>query len=236
MLNKLRTMLKNKLRRSKTPDPVPILQDINKVLHKVADKQDRLAERQARWEDRQTQQEDKQAQWEDKEVQWQNRHAKLNDALDKIGEQLGGVTNNLGKINEAFFRHALANERPVMIGKVPFNIILADQTYEANDKAMQCDLVLVNTKYIAIIEAKHYLHPNDVSRFDAKLRRALPDVLPAKYRHLQLIPAMACQGLSSQAEAEIQKYGFVLFRPRGERARIESAYLRIRPPIIAKKR
>ena len=236
MLNKLRTMLKNKLRRSKTPDPVPTLQNINKVLNKVGDKQDRLTERQARWKDRQTQQEDKQAQWEDKEMQWQNRHAKLNDALARSGEQLGGVTNNLGKINEAFFRHALANERPVMIGKVPFNIILADQTYEANGRAMQCDLVLVNTKYIAIIEAKHYLHPNDVSRFDAKLRRALPDVLPTKYRHLQLIPAMACQGLSSQAEAEIQKYGFVLFRPRGEKARIESAYLRIRPPIIAKKR
>ena len=116
MLNKSRKVLKHRIKRSKAHGPVPTLQDINKVLYKVGDKQDRLTDRQ---------------------IQWDNRHAEINDAIARIGEQLGGVTNNLGKINEAFFRHVLANERPVMIGKVPFNIILADQTYEANDKAMQ---------------------------------------------------------------------------------------------------
>ena len=212
--------------------PAPTLREIRKALKDVTDNQTRSDKRQekaqAEWENRQVE-------WENKQTEWQNRHAEIDDSLARIGQTVGGVTNNLGKITEEFFRQAMENEKLIVIDKATFDTVLADQTYKANGKAMQCDLVLVNKKYIAIIEIKHYLHPDDIGRFDEKLRAVLPEVLPAAYRHLQLIPAMACKGLSLRAKEEVQKYGFALLRPRGQKSKVESEHLRIRPPLVDKK-
>ena len=225
MLQQLLTMLRSKrTRRRRTQSPAPTLEDIRKVLKEAADIQERSAKRHAEWEIKQ----------EKAQADWENRHAKLDDSLARIGQTVGGVTNNLGKITEEFFRQAMENEKLIVIDKAKFDTVLADQTYKANGKAMQCDLVLVNKKYIAIIEIKHYLHPDDIGRFDEKLRAVLPEVLPAAYKHLQLIPAMACKGLSLRAKEEVQKYGFALLRPRGQRSKVESEHLRIRAPMTDK--
>ena len=205
--------------------PAPTLREIRKALKDVTDIQTRSDKRQ----------EKAQAEWENRQVEWENRHAKLDDSLARIGETVGGVTNNLGKMTEEFFQRAMENQKPVMIDTAKFNTVMADQTYKANGKAMQCDLVLVNKEYLVIIEVKHYLHPADIGRFNEKLQEVLPDVLPAKYKYLQLIPAMACRGLSSQAKEEVQKYGFALLRPSGQKSKVESEHLRIRPPLVDKK-
>ena len=219
---------------------------IDKITDKQADSENKQAKwenrqvewenRQAEWENRQVEWENRQVEWENKQTEWQNRHAEIDDSLARIGQTVGGVTNNLGKITEEFFRQAMENEKLIVIDKATFDTVLADQTYKANGKAMQCDLVLVNKKYIAIIEIKHYLHPDDIGRFDEKLRAVLPEVLPAAYKHLQLIPAMACKGLSLRAKEEVQKYGFALLRPRGQRSKVESEHLRIRPPVADKEK
>ena len=94
--------------------------------------------------------------------------------------------------------------------------------------------MLTNTRYLAIVEVKFYLHPDDVARFDTKLRQVLPEVLPAKYQHLQLIPVIGCLGLSLKAKEDAQERGFALLRQYGETARFESEHLRLRPLLIRK--
>ena len=165
----------------------------------------------------------------------EERLARMEAILERIGIRVGGITNNIGKIAEEFFLKALENEETITINGTRFNKILADEQFENKKRSMQCDLVLVNAQYLAITEVKHYLHPDDVKRFDAKLRGVLPDVLPAEYKHLRLIPVMACMGLNAKAKEEAQTRGFVLLRPSGEKARFESEHLRVRPPLSAKK-
>ena len=161
------------------------------------------------------------------------REVKMDALLKGMGARLGGLTNNVGKIAEEYFFNALKNEETITINGTHFNNnILADKRFKRHKKAMQCDLVLSNAQYLAIVEVKFYLHPKDVEQFDNKLQKVLPYVLPAEYQHLQLIPVIACLGISFEAQEEVQARGFVLMRQDGETAKFESEHLRLRPLFI----
>ena len=164
------------------------------------------------------------------------REVKMDALLKGMGVRLGGLTNNVGKIAEEYFFNALKNEKTITINGAHFNNnVLADKRFKRHKKAMQCDLVLINAQYLAIVEVKFYLHPKDVEQFDNKLRQVLPHVLPAEYQHLQLMPVIACLGISFEAQEEAQARGFVLMRQDGETARFESEHLRPRPLSITKR-
>ena len=121
--------------------------------------------------------------------------------------------------------------KPVLIGDIEFDEVLANKRYRAHGKEMECDLVLLNGTHIGIVEVKLFLHWNDVNRFDAKLRKVLPVVLPAEYRHLQVMPVMACLGMAEGTRARIEAHGFALLRPGRQKATLEIEHLRPRPPI-----
>ena len=210
--------------------------------------QRRIAEADARWEAQREQERKERAQEREEREQERKqmdireerrmieREVKMDALLKGMGVRLGGLTNNVGKIAEEYFFNALKNEKTITINGAHFNNnVLADKRFKRHKKAMQCDLVLINAQYLAIVEVKFYLHPKDVEQFDNKLRQVLPHVLPAEYQHLQLMPVIACLGISFEAQEEAQARGFVLMRQDGETARFESEHLRPRPLSITKR-
>ena len=257
MIKRIITVLSKKLAMARSKDkPTPNWEDIRKVLNQTAEIQARAAKQQAAWQaswEAQRAQEHKEREHEreqeHKERERERAHerqeerrrfaaweASMNRVLKDMGVRVGGLTNNVGKIAEEYFFNALKNKKTITINGARFtnNNVLADKRFKKQKKSMQCDLVLTNTRYLAIVEVKFYLHPDDVARFDTKLRQVLPEVLPAKYQHLQLIPVIGCLGLSLKAKEDAQERGFALLRQYGETARFESEHLRLRPLSIRK--
>ena len=80
-------------------------------------------------------------------------------------------------------------------------------------------------------EVKLSLDSRDVHTFHTKLKEVLPLVLPAAYRHLRVIPVMACTLMTKQARQSVVDHGFALLRPYGQQARLEIKHLRTWPPV-----
>ena len=166
---------------------------------------------------------------------WEKQHKKnVADYLKvvkQIQKEVGGAAYNLGNIAEEYFMQAWDDCEPVLIGDIAFDEVLANQKYRAHGKEMECDLVLLNGTHIGLVEVKLTLHPRDVYEFDTKLKNVLPLVLPAGYRHLHVLPVMACAGTTDRARKRIAEYGFALLRPDGQKAKLEIEHLRPHPPV-----
>ena len=243
MFKQFFTALKTRLpRRGRTKESTPSLKEIQRLLKQVMDSQAIVAKRQITW---QAEQEVRQANiegwqadlenWQTNLEKWQakiNRdRAKDKKYLNDVGRTAGGLGNNVGRVTEEFFASAVIGAMPFIIQEIAFNTIFVNQRFIREERKMECDIVLVNQQHIAIIEAKHFLEPRHVVEFDRKLREILPKVLPDQYRHLHLVPVMACMSLHQLARAQAGAYGFALLRPHDQQSRVESDRLRLRPPM-----
>ena len=176
-----------------------------------------------------------QAAWNEQREQDQaaqkKQHARDQEAARQTRQEVGGMAHNLGNIAEEHFMLAWDQGKPVLIGDIEFNEVLANEKYRAHGKEMECDLVLLNGTHIGLVEVKLFLHSKDVTAFDTKLRDVLPVVLPVECQHLQVMPVMACLGMSDGARARIEAHGFALLRPDGQQSKLEIEHLRPRPPV-----
>ena len=157
--------------------------------------------------------------------------AELKEIAKRIQKDVGGITNTFGNIAEEYFLQAWENCDPVCIGPIKFTQVLAKQTYRGHGREMECDLVLLNGTHIAITEVKLSLDSRDVHTFHTKLKEVLPLVLPAAYRHLRVVPVMACTLMTKQARQSVVDHGFALLRPYGQQARLEIKHLRTWPSV-----
>lgn len=179
----------------------------------------------AAWDKERAQQE---AAWE---VQRQKDRAE-NLLMDKqLREMVGGAAYNVENIATLYFMQAWDDGKPVLIGDVEFDEVLDNEKYQAHGKKMECNLVLLNSTYIGIVEVNPTLHANDVTAFDAKLRDVLPFVLPAEYRHLQVMPVIGGNRIMEGVRERVEAHGFALLRSYGIKAKLEIEHLRPRPPV-----
>ena len=195
----------------------------------------------AAWEAQRAQE---RAEDKEKQVAWDARRAKerredreaeerREKDLAYLRQMIGGEANTVGKITEEFFYLAIENHGGIVIGEAKFDIIRTDQTYTNGKQGviMQCDIILLNERYMAIVEIKRYLRRRDVTAFESKFREILPSVLPSPYRHLRLVPVMACMGASQRAQEQLAACGFALLQPDNPRPKVESEHLRVWPPV-----
>ena len=187
---------------------------------------------QAAWnEQRERDQAAQEKQRERDRIAQEKQHARDQEAAKRTRQEIGGMAHNLGNIAEEHFMLAWDECRPVLIGDIEFDEVLANEKYRAHGKEMECDLVLLNGTHIGIVEVKLFLHSKDVTAFDTKLRDVLPVVLPVECQHLQVMPVMACLGMSDGARTRIEAHGFALLRPDGQQSKLEIEHLRPRPPV-----
>ena len=187
---------------------------------------------QAAWnEQRERDQAAQEKQRERDRIAQEKQRAQDKEAAKRTRQEIGGMAHNLGNIAEEHFMLAWDECRPVLIGDIEFDEVLANEKYRAHGKEMECDLVLLNGTHIGIVEVKLFLHSKDVTAFDTKLRDVLPVVLPVECQHLQVMPVMACLGMSDGARTRIEAHGFALLRPDGQQSKLEIEHLRPRPPV-----
>ena len=202
--------------------PTPVMGEIQKSLKRTATTLDLIAKQQAAWD----------AHMKVQKAQRDKERIKDEQFLDDLYE-IAELNRRPLSTADKFFSSAMENAMPFMIRGISFDEISVDESYFRRRHEMDCDIVLVNQRYIALIEAEDFLELDHVLAFDKNLRDVLPRVLPRPYRHLLLVPGMACMDLSQQAEQKARALGFALLFPQDRQARVEDAYLRVRPSILS---
>ena len=175
----------------------------------------------------------KQEGWDAKEEDWDAKRARerardelfLKDLYEATG--LGWKDPSSA---EKFFSTALEDALPFIIRGISFDDIFIDERYLSHQYAMDCYIVLVNDQYIAVVESEDFLEPAHVDAFAQNVKEVLPRVLPGRYRHLHIVPVMACMDLSAAAARKARAHGLALLRPHGQQPRVDDTYLRLRLP------
>ena len=175
-------------------------------------------------------QERKKEREEDRAIMAQQR-AKNDKEFKELWRVLNGTTSHAGRIAEQYFGDALRNEQPFPIQGIPFHVASTGKPFRVNGYEMECDIVLVNEKFLALVEVKHFLKQGHVYEFDRKLDKIVPIVLPLQYHHLQIIPVMACMGIHPKARTAARVTGMALLRPGDRKCKVECDYLDIRPSV-----
>ena len=185
----------------------------------------------------------KQAAWEARiereRKEGNEKHAEMLESLDHLRKRIGGMGNRVGAAIEDFFAFAIESAMPFSIQGIRFDKFFftthsdEETPFAMVLKEMQCHIVLVNKEYIAIVRIEPFLMTDDIIAFDRKLRSVLSHALPQRYRHLRVVPVMACMDLSTYAPREVRKHGIAVMRPYGEGAELDTQHLRIREPTSA---
>ena len=215
MFKQLFTALKaRRARRGQTKKSNPVMEEIQQSLQETRATLKRMAKQQAAWQ-----------------AKWDEERADDEEFLENLYE-MAGLVKKPRSAADRFFASALENAMPFIIRGIAFDDISVDESYFRREHEMECDIVLVNSQYIAIVEAEDFLELDHVVGFDSNLREILPRVLPRRHKHRRLVPVLACMDLSEQAKQKARELGLALLRPNGQRARVEDAYLRLRPSVL----
>ena len=171
---------------------------------------------------------------EEQRAQEAQEHAKQRaenrKAYKKLLRELHGTTNP-GPTADEYFYDALRNEWPFPMQGIRRYTMSNYAEFTSNGHSMLCDVVLENEKFIALVEVQHFLKQGHVYEFNRKLDKIVPIVLPDQYRHLQIMPVMACMGLHPKARVAAHKSGIAVLLPDGQKCKVECDHLHLRPPV-----
>ena len=229
MFKQLFTALKaRRARRGQTKKSTPVMEEIQQSLRETGATLDRIAKQQADWDA-------EQAKWDAEQAKWDAKLAEEQDEDEEFLENLyemAGLVRKPRSAADRFFASALESAMPFIIQGIAFDDISVDECYFRREHEMNCDIVLFNSQYIAIVEAEDFLELDHVVGFDKNLREILPRVLPRRHKHRRLVPVLACMDLSEEAKQKARELGMVLLHPHGQQSRVEDDHLRVRPSVL----
>lgn len=118
--------------------------------------------------DRQLAETDKQLAKTDAQLAKTDRQLSNTDSkLNRICERYGNSENTKGQVAEEFFYTALGKEKK--LGGIQYNEIGRNWIMRKNDKEEEYDIILMNGKYIAVIEVKYVADLRHVSKLEKKV-------------------------------------------------------------------
>jgi len=136
---------------------------------------------------------------------------KTDEQLRKLAEQIGGIGNNQGAVAEEYFYNSLKERMKLL--NIKFDDIGLNWKKSKNGIEDEFDIILVNSKYIAIIEVKYKAHKNDVEKLDKKIenfRRLFPE-----YSHLKLYAGVASFHIYEEAKELAKQKGYFVLQRNG---------------------
>ena len=151
---------------------------------------------------------------------------KLDKRLDKIAKMVSAMNNTDGRITEEFFYCAL--RRAPRIGSLDFDDIRANFMAGRRGKSAECDILMTNGEFVAVVEVEHNLRESDVEKmrevlvlnFSLFLFRELSDKI--------LVPTVVDITADSNAVTLAHEYGYA-FLPDEQKVREDARYLRCIP-------
>ena len=131
--------------------------------------------------------------------------------LKSIGIQLGNMSKNQGDVAEEYFVNSLKDS--LKIADMDFDMLLKNvglQTKKIND---EFDILLVNSKSVAIIEVKYKVHPKDLEKLPSKIEHL--KIMP-QYKNYKVYAGVAGFYVPQKVIKEAKKRGYFVLQRKGD--------------------
>ncbi len=139
--------------------------------------------------------------------------ANLEKMLQKMEERVGGMGNNFGDVAEDFFFFVLSTKK--RLGTIHFD----DVTRNVHVRKGEYDIVLYNKSAIGVVEVKHKVHPNDVTKFVTETIPLFKRELPQD-ANLKTYGAIAGLSVPKDARDLAEKLGLFGLTQSGETLKV----------------
>jgi hypothetical protein len=143
--------------------------------------------------------------------------------LDRIAERLGAISDNIGHHAEQYFQDALS--RKLEFGGEKYDKLIRNLKFEGKENS-EFDIVLVNGKSIAIIEAKSRIHPDFIKIMTTKKAPQLRKYFP-EYKDYKLYLGVAGFSFDDSVLEKAKESGIGIIRQVGEAVEMYDENLRV---------
>jgi hypothetical protein len=148
---------------------------------------------------------------------------KTDERLDKLCKQVGGISENIGHHAEQFFQDAFATT--LTFGGEKYDYMDPNVTRKKGNDGVELDILLLNGKSVAIIEAKNRIHPVDVKTL-AEVKLAKFRTFFTEYQNHKVYLGLAGFSFSKTVIELAQKYGMGVAKQVGESIEVEADHLK----------
>jgi len=148
---------------------------------------------------------------------------KLDEKLDKLCTKVGGIDSNQGYHAEQYFQQALAES--LTFGGEKYEALIPNLQYNGKKGGVELDIVLVNGKSVAIIEAKNRIHPNSVKELVEEKLPKFRKYFPL-YKNYDVYLGIAGFSFAKEVSKKAKEYGIGIIRQAGKSIEIKAGNLR----------
>jgi hypothetical protein len=149
---------------------------------------------------------------------------KTSEKLDQLRELIGGTSANIGHHAEQYFQDALS--RKLEFGGEKYDKLIPNLKYQRKGKTAEFDIVLVNGKSVAIIEAKSRIHPDFIEIMTTKKAPQLRKYFP-EYKDYKLYLGVAGFSFDDSVLEKAKESGVGIIRQVGEAVEIYDKNLKV---------
>jgi hypothetical protein len=138
--------------------------------------------------------------------------AETNKQIKDLNKQIGGISNNIGYHAEQYFQNALRES--LTFGGEKYDGMIPNLKYQHKSINAEFDIVLVNGKSTALIEAKNRIHPDFVKELAEKKLEDFKKYYPA-YSKGKIYLGVAGFSFDEQVLKDAEELGIGILRQVG---------------------
>ena len=144
--------------------------------------------------------------------------------MREVSKQYGAYINNQGLQTEHFFVRGLENMQRKVAG-IQFDELYVRHTDQRKRTGIELDAMLVNGKYVALLEVKTKVHVNDIEAVFNKRIANFRKLFPS-HGDKHLLVLIGGNMFNDDALDKARDYGFICLTPDNQKLRTETAGFR----------
>jgi hypothetical protein len=181
----------------------PEFEEIRQILREVAESQKET--------DRKFQETDRKFQETDRELKETFKETRR--LVNSVSKQIGCVHHSIGHSAETYFQTALG--KSLTFAGIDFDDMLSNvKRKKRGGRNCEFDMLLVNHEAVAVIDAKHRIHRDQVEELATKKVTIFREFFP-EYKDYKVYLGLAGFSLEDDAEAAARTYGVGLLKQDG---------------------
>jgi hypothetical protein len=143
--------------------------------------------------------------------------------IDKLCKQMGGINDNIGHHAEQFFQDVL--KETLTFGGEKYDDMHPNLKYSSPKGGVEIDIMLINGKSVALIEAKNRIHPNFIEELAVEKIAEFRKFFPL-YKNHKVYLGIAGFSFSKAVLEKAKMYGVGVIRQVGKAVEIEAEHLK----------
>jgi AraC-like DNA-binding protein len=144
--------------------------------------------------------------------------------IEKLYATVSGISDNIGYHAEQYFQNVFADK--LSFGGIKYEFMYPNMKYQRKGTSAEFDIVLLNGKSVAIIEAKNRIHPKFIEEIAEEKVKQFRKYFPV-YKDYDLYLGVAGFSFDDSVAKEAEKYGVGIIRQVGDAVEMDDKNLKV---------